>query len=125
MSRILLDTHVLIWWVEASSRVKASWVDAILDPDNSIHVSAASAWEIETKKRIGKLHFAHDVGEIAASFGFEHLGVTMSHAAAAGSMQWQHGDPFDRMLVAQAVANDMLFITSDQSLKSAPGVRVL
>lgn len=125
MSQILLDTHVLIWWVEASPHVKASWVETILDPDNSVYVSAASAWEIETKKRIGTLEFAHDVGDIAAQLGFEYLAVTMLHASAAGSMEWRHSDPFDRMLVAQAVQNEMLFITSDRSIMSAPGVRVL
>ena len=125
MSRLLLDTHVFIWWVEASPRVQPHWVDAVLDPENSVHVSAVSAWEIETKKRIGKLRFGHDVGDIAAQLGFEHLSITMSHATGAGALKWNHGDPFDRMLIAQAIENDMLLLTSDESIKSAPGVRVL
>ena len=61
MSRILLDTHVFMWWIDQPGRVRGDWLDAILDSRNDVHVSAASAWEIETKKRIGKLHFDHEV----------------------------------------------------------------
>jgi PIN domain nuclease of toxin-antitoxin system len=114
-----------MWWVDASSRVKPSWVDAILDVENSVHVSAVSAWEIETKKRGGKLRFAHDVAEASARLGFEHLAITMTHATIAGSLEWAHRDPFDRMLVAQAVENDMLLLSADAAMKSAPGVGVL
>ncbi len=125
MSRILLDTHVFLWWVDAGSRVKSSWVDAILDEANVVYVSAVTAWEIETKKRIRKLNFTGDVGSVSAGFGFEHLAVTMAHATAAGSIDWEHRDPFDRMLVAQAIENEMILLSSDDIMRSAPGVKVL
>jgi len=125
VSRILLDTHVFMWWVDASSRVKPSWVEAIVDEENSVHVSAVCAWEIETKKRGGKLRFGHDVAATSAQLGFEHLAITMAHATTAGSLEWDHRDPFDRMLVAQALQNDMILLSADEAMRSAPGVRVL
>ncbi len=125
MSRLLLDTHVFMWWIQEQSRIRPEWLESIVNSDNSVHVSAACAWEIETKKRIGKLVFDHDVADVASEFGFEPMSVTIDHAALAGSLDWDHRDPFDRMIVAQALSNDMILITSDAALKSAPGVRVL
>lgn len=125
MTRLLLDTHVFVWWVKAASRITPAWLEAILDQANSVHISAVTAWEIETKKRIKKLDFDYEVASVTAEFGFEQLAVTMDHAAAAGSLEWEHRDPFDRMLVAQARVNDMVLLTSDTAVKSAPGVRVL
>ena len=125
MSRLLLDTHVFLWWAKASPNIRAQWVDEILDDSNSVHVSAVTAWEIETKKRVKKLDFDDEVGRIAAEFGFEPLSVTMDHASAAGSLEWEHRDPFDRMLVAQALVNEMVLLSADEAMKSAPGVRVL
>ena len=125
MSRLLLDTHVFLWWAKASSNIRTGWVEAILDDSNSIYVSAVSAWEVETKKRITKLDFNDDVGRVAAEFGFEALSVTLNHASVAGSLEWDHRDPFDRMLVAQALSDDMVLLSADEAMKSAPGVRVL
>ncbi len=125
MSRLLLDTHVFLWWAKASPNIRAGWVEAILDDSNSIHVSAVTAWEVETKKRIKKLDFNDDVGRVVAEFGFEALSVTLDHASVAGSLDWDHRDPFDRMLVAQALSNDMVLLSADDAMKSAPGVRVL
>jgi len=125
VSRILLDTHVFMWWIDKPNRVRSDWLDTIIDPDNDVHVSAVTAWEIETKKRIGKLNFHHVVPAVASALQFEHLSVSMEHAALAGSLSWEHRDPFDRMLVAQAIANDMVLISADDVMKSAPGVRVL
>jgi PIN domain nuclease of toxin-antitoxin system len=125
VTRLLLDTHVFVWWVKAAPKITPTWLEAILDPTNSVHVSAATAWEIETKKRIRKLDFDYEVASVTAEFGFEQFAVTMDHAAAAGALEWEHRDPFDRMLVAQARVNDMTLLTSDMAVKSAPGVRVL
>lgn len=125
MTRLLLDTHVFVWWVKAAPRITSSWLEAILNAENSVHVSAVTAWEIETKKRIKKLDFDYEVASVTSEFGFEQLAVTMNHAAEAGSLEWDHRDPFDRMLVAQARVNDMSLLTSDSTMKSAPGVRFL
>ncbi len=125
MTRLLLDTHVFLWWAQASSSIRANWIDAIVSESNSVHVSAVTAWEIETKKRIKKLEFEDAVGPVAVEFGFDTLSVTMEHASLAGSLDWEHRDPFDRMLVAQALSNDMVLLSADDAMKSAPGVRVL
>jgi PIN domain nuclease of toxin-antitoxin system len=125
MTRLLLDTHVFIWWTEANSSVKSLWVDEILDESNSVYVSAISALEIDTKRRLNKLDFDGSVRDAVAEYGFEQLSVTLDHASAAGRLQWDHRDPFDRVLVAQAIENDMLLVSADKAIVSAPGVRVL
>jgi PIN domain nuclease of toxin-antitoxin system len=125
VSRLLLDTHVFLWWAQASPRVRARWVEEIVDVSNTVHVSAVTAWEIETKKRIKKLQFDDDVGIVASEFGFASVPVTMGHASLAGALDWEHRDPFDRMLVAQALSDDMVLVSADDVMKSAPGVRVL
>jgi PIN domain nuclease of toxin-antitoxin system len=125
MSRLLLDTHVFVWWTRADSKIRQSWVDEILDDVNSVYVSAVTAFEIETKKRIRKIDFDDEVAKVVSGFGFEQLSMTMAHASAAGALDWDHRDPFDRLLVAQAIENDMVLVTADAAVKSAPGVRVL
>jgi PIN domain nuclease of toxin-antitoxin system len=125
VSFLLLDTHVFIWWAESSSRLCKTWVEGILNESNTVYVSAVTAWEIETKKRINKMDFDDEVAVVVGKFGFEQLAVTMGHASAAGSLDWDHRDPFDRMLVAQALQNDMILLSADEAMRSAPGVRVL
>jgi PIN domain nuclease of toxin-antitoxin system len=116
--RLLLDTHALIWWVEDSPLLSEAAYAAIAD--NEVLVSAASAWEVATKFRLGKLPSAERMArafaaEVAAE-GFTPLAVTLDHAALAGSLDIAHNDPFDRLLVAQArvervplVSNEKLF----------------
>jgi PIN domain nuclease of toxin-antitoxin system len=125
MTRLLLDTHVFMWWIDQPSRVRPEWIERIVDPDNNVCVSAVSALEIETKKRGGKLRFDHVVSDVAAELEFEQLAMTMEHAVVAGAMEWDHRDPFDRVIVAQAITDDMLLLTADEAMRSAPGVRVL
>jgi PIN domain nuclease of toxin-antitoxin system len=123
--RLLLDTHALIWWLAADDALGSAARDAIADPTNEVHVSAASAWEIATKHRIGKLPdaalLAADVGGFVSAQGFIELPVTIRHGQLAGALPRIHKDPFDRMLVAQAVVEDMTIVSSDQTL-SAYGV---
>jgi PIN domain nuclease of toxin-antitoxin system len=88
-------------------------------------VSAVVSWEIETKKRIGKLVFGHDVVSMTDALEFEPLAITMEHSALAGSLDWDHRDPFDRILAAQAMASDLTLVTADAAMRSAPRVRVL
>ncbi len=125
MSRILIDTHVFMRWIDEPSRIRGEWLDAIVSPDNEVFVSAVSGWEIETKKRIGKLQFDHVVLDVASELEFASLPVSMEQAVLAGALDWEHRDPFDRMLVAQAIEGDMVFVSADAIMKSAPGVRVL
>jgi PIN domain nuclease of toxin-antitoxin system len=125
LTRLLLDTHVFMWWVEPTTPVPDLWVKAILDDANSVYVSAVVSWEIETKKRIGKLVFGHDVVSMTDALEFERLAITMEHSALAGSLDWDHRDPFDRILAAQAMASDLTLVTADAAMRSAPRVRVL
>lgn len=113
--RLLLDTHALLWWLVDDPKLSVAAREAIADAANEVLVSAASAWEIATKVRIGKLPGAEPlaadvVGHVAAE-GFRELAVTMAHAQRAGGLPIDHRDPFDRMLIAQAQAEDVALVT--------------
>jgi len=117
---MLLDTHAFLWWVFADSRLSRLARTAIDEATtNEIFVSAASAWEIATKYRIGKLPDAAVVAEnIPATLmqeGFEQLAVSVHHAQRAGSLAGHHNDPFDRMLIAQALLEDMTLISNERA----------
>jgi PIN domain nuclease of toxin-antitoxin system len=115
--KLLLDTHVLVWWLVNSPRLSKKARDAISEPGNAIFVSAASAWEIATKVRLGKWPEAAALvgafGAIVASNGFDPLPVSVQHAVHAGSLRATHPDPFDRMLAAQAELEDLELVTVD------------
>jgi PIN domain nuclease of toxin-antitoxin system len=116
--RLLLDTHALLWWLDGDRRLSPKARRAIADESNTILVSAASAWEITTKARVGKLPGAQDVAAdvvgSVASQGFASLDITMLHAQRAGRLPAHHRDPFDRMLIAQAQLEDVALISDDQ-----------
>ena len=117
--RTLLDTHAFLWWISDSGRLSAPARRAIEDDAHTIFVSAASAWEIATKHRIGKLPQAEAValdmtGSIAGQ-GFEELAITVDDAARAGRLPGLHRDPFDRVLIAQALARDLAIVSVDRA----------
>lgn len=91
-------------------------VDAITDSDNVVFVSAASAWEIAIKRNIGKLGCGDDLREVIEDRDFTELPITFQHALAAGKLPRHHKDPFDRMLVAQAIVEDLVLITQDNQI---------
>ena len=115
--RALLDTHAFLWWLADSGRLSGTAYRAIADEDNEIVVSAASAWEIATKFRLGKLPkgeaAAGDVAGSIASQGFEALPIDVADAERAGRLPGPHRDPFDRMLIAQALARDLAIVSID------------
>ncbi|ATE58858.1 type II toxin-antitoxin system VapC family toxin [Thauera sinica] len=115
--RLLLDTHALLWWFTDDPRLPGSARDAIADERNLILVSAASAWEIATKHRLGKLAEAAGAvsrfGELVAADGFTHLPMTHFHCIRAGSYEVAHRDPFDRMLAAQSELESATLVTRD------------
>ena len=115
----LLDTQVLLWWFSQSLRLKADVRAAIADPRTRIFVSAASFWEAAIKRAKGRLSFdtAGLVGAVVGS-GMQQLSITPAHALAAGDLPRHHDDPFDRMLVAQAIAENLTLISSDARLRS-------
>ncbi|MBU1587089.1 MAG: type II toxin-antitoxin system VapC family toxin [Actinobacteria bacterium] len=123
--RLLLDTHVVLWWSRGDRPIRPSWTEAILDPSNESIVSAVTAWEIEVKKRSGRLEFSSSIFEVAADNEFTTLDISVADASLAGSLDWDHKDPFDRMLVAQALERGLTLVTADESMRSAPGVRFL
>ena len=118
--RILLDTHAFLWWIADSERLSATAHGLISAPENAVHVSAASAWEISTKYRIGKFpeaaQVALDVAGVIASQGFEELPITVADAERSGRLPGPHRDPFDRMLAAQAIERDLALISKDAAL---------
>ncbi len=111
--RLLLDTHVLLWWLSNNPALGTEARTAIADPDASVFVSAATAWEIAIKQAAGRLNAPGDIEYRLESNRFQQLPITIPHAVAAGALPRHHNDPFDRMLVAQAVAEQMTLLTSD------------
>jgi PIN domain nuclease of toxin-antitoxin system len=110
--RLLLDTHVLIWW-SGGKRVAPTAADAIRSPDNEVLVSVASIWEAEIKAASGKLQLAADLQVEPAEHGFSPLDINAGHAVAAAQLPPHHNDPFDRMLVAQAQLEGLTLVTRD------------
>ncbi len=110
--RLLLDTHVLLWWL-ADSPLSDPAAEAIADTRNEVLVSAASAWEVSIKKALGKLTAPDDLVDELTSSGFTPLNITLLHGMAAGSLPRHHDDPFDRMLVAQATLEGLTVVTRD------------
>jgi PIN domain nuclease of toxin-antitoxin system len=118
--RLLLDTHTLIWWLTEDSSLPASARKLIGSRNSEVLVSAASAWEIATKVRLGRLEVAAD---LARDFGrylvrerFESLSISTQHGIRAGSLPGSHKDPFDRMLVAQAQIESLAIVSNDALL---------
>ena len=116
--RLLLDTHTLLWWLAGDASLSATAKAAIADDGNQVFVSAASTWEIATKHRIGKLPgVAAIVGNLdtaIAEQGFTGLAVSLRHGQQAGALPGPHRDPFDRMLIAQAIAEAMVLVSNER-----------
>jgi len=116
----LIDTHVLVWWLLDDTRLSKQASDLLDDPGASIFVSAASAWELATKRRIGKLREAHVIAEALPTLvrrcRFKSLPVTLEHGHRAGLLPGLHKDPFDRMLAAQSIIEELPLVTADPAL---------
>ena len=126
--QFLLDTHAFLWWLAGDERLSVGAREAIGEEQDSIFVSAASVWEITTKHRLGKLPGASAiVGELAGvieSQGFVGLPISVRHGQAAGALPGPHRDPFDRMLIAQAMLDDLVLVSNDRAF-GAYGARLL
>jgi PIN domain nuclease of toxin-antitoxin system len=114
--RLLLDTHVLLWWLANNPRLSAYARTVIADSDNQVFVSAVSSWEIEIKRAIGKLEAPEDLlGAIAAN-DFERLDIKIEHSLRLRELPLHHNDPFDRMLIAQALYEDLTLLSGDKKI---------
>jgi PIN domain nuclease of toxin-antitoxin system len=121
--RLLLDTHAVLWWTDESNRLSKPVREAIVQADEVL-VSAASAWEAAIKVAAGRLTSPGRLSDAVAASGFKELPVTFRHAEAAASLPPHHRDPFDRMLVAQAIVEGLTLVTHDRLL-AAYGMPVL
>ena len=126
--RLLLDTHAFLWWLAGDESLSRSARAALGEDENAIFVSAASTWEISTKHRLGKRPgvnvIASDLAGAIESQGFVGLPITIRHGQAAGALPGPHRDPLDRMLIAQAMLDDLVLV-SNERVFDAYGVRRL
>ena len=126
--KLLLDTHALLWWWTNQFRLSKTVLDAIGDETNTVYISSASAFELATKVRIGKLNEAtiliEQFDQLVAADGFSHLGITHLHTLRAGSYAFAHRDPFDRLLIAQSEIEDLTFVSCDAAILGL-GVKTL
>jgi PIN domain nuclease of toxin-antitoxin system len=121
---LLLDTRALLWWLEGAQRLTESATAAIGDPQSRVFVSAVTVWEIEIKRALRKLVSPDDLLAQLEAIPVELLSVTAEHAVTAGRLPRHHDDPFDRMLIAQAVAEALTLVTRDPRFSSY-GVAIL
>ncbi len=116
--RVLLDTHALIWWAMNDPKLSQDARSLLSSFDNEVFVSAASAWEVSTKVRIGKLPgaemFAAEFPARVERLGFRELAIRIEHGQRAGLLPGAHKDPFDRMLIAQAQAENMPLVSIEK-----------
>jgi PIN domain nuclease of toxin-antitoxin system len=113
--RLLLDTHALLWWLGDEEKLSAAARAPIADPANEVLVSVASLWEIVVKHRVGKLHA--DIGAIERAMGrdgFTRLPITAAHLAVLAALPQHHRDPFDHLLIAQAISEAAVFVSQDR-----------
>ncbi len=113
--RLLLDTQIVIWWLGNVPLIPENMSEAIADRSNEVFVSSASVWEMAIKRSIGKLNVPSLSGTVLRESGFIELPVTVVHANAVESLPFHHKDPFDRLLIAQAVVESLTIVTVDQA----------
>lgn len=117
--RLLLDTNVFLWCILGDAKLTKKTKDMIVNADER-YVSSASIWEIAIKKSLGKLDTQCDIGEVADAIqfsGFLELPITAKHASAVCALPHLHRDPFDRLLIAQAIGEPLNFLTADKQLQ--------
>ena len=118
--RLLLDTHVFLWWDRQLLRVPTDLRAAIEDRANEVFVSTASVWEIAIKRATGKLQFPASIVDAVEKLGFELMPIRGAHAEHAGGLPRHHNDPFDRMLIAQAAIESLVLATQDPLMRPYP-----
>lgn len=114
--KFLLDTHCLLWWLDDPSIISVPTRKLIPDPANDIFISSAAIWEIAIKQSMGKLVVVGDIDLCIAKSNFKRLPITFEHAWATKPLPMIHKDPFDRMLIAQAVVENATIVTRDVNI---------
>ena len=122
--KLLLDTHILLWWLNQDRKLSQTELDIITNPDRLVFVSAVTAWEIAIKKTIGKLEAPDDLPAALAANNFLELPITIlqgrgyanEHSQELYRLPLHHHDPFDRMMVAQAISEDLTLMTRDPKI---------
>ena len=117
---LLLDTHVLLWWLDDPDLLSRKARDAIAQGDNMIFLSAAVAWEIAIKKALGKLDAPDDLQDVMAAERFQPLPITIPHALAIAALPAIHQDPFDRIQIAQTKLESLTLVTRDRFIQQYP-----
>jgi len=114
--KLLLDTHVLIWALSTPERIKPKVQDLLVDTDNIVFVSIASLWELQIKKSLNKISLPNDFIPQLQKNGFDLLDINYKHIVTLSELPLIHRDPFDRMLIAQTIYEDLSLITSDSEI---------
>ena len=115
--RILLDSHTVLWWLEDNNSL-GSQCRKLIERADEAFVSAVTPWELGIKRSLGKLSMPEGLVDVLESDGFKSLSITATHAELAPALPPFHRDPFDRMLIAQAQIESLLFVTADKALAS-------
>ncbi len=123
--RLLLDTHVFLWWLADDKRLTTGEREAIRDPENDVYLSAASVWEIVIKQGLGRLRTPEPASAAALRLGLQPLPITFEHAEATAALAPLHNDPFDRLLIAQAKVESLTLASHDPAIRAYPGLAVL
>lgn len=114
--KLLLDTHVLLWWLDDPKQLSPDAQAAIREDENEVFISAAVVWEIVIKKALDKLTAPNNIVEVISQNRFDPLAITIQHALAVEKLPMHHRDPFDRILIAQALAERMTLVHRDHEI---------
>ena len=114
--RLLLDSHVLLWWLDGDVRLGPGLREVIRDARTFVHISAASIWELEIKAALGRLAVTFDLNEDVSANGFLPLAISAEHAVTAARLPRHHRDPFDRMLIGQSQIEGLVLVTEDPKI---------
>jgi len=125
MAKYLLDTHIFLWWISDAEQLSQEVFDIISDTSNQIYISSATIWEIAIKEALGKLKVDANLNSVIEANGFIELKVSAICANATKELEPIHRDPFDRMLISQAIVEDMTLITVDKFIIQYNRVKVL
>jgi PIN domain nuclease of toxin-antitoxin system len=116
--KLILDTHAALWWLSDDARVGSEVARHLVDDTNEVLLSAVVVWEFAIKRSLGKLEGPEDLAATLLTAGAQPLPVTLDHAAAVATLPWHHRDPFDRLLVAQALIEGAALVSRDEALRS-------